>query len=253
MRKILNKLSTQKNQESIVALGLFALLVILLIPLLVIAQYNVMAVDDFMYLNIAQNGLHDGQNIFGILYAQMKNAYDCWRTWQGQYFVNWMIMVFLAIFGPENYDLVIIFTLIVLLLAEIYLAHIVLRKGLGATFSQMCIVIFPVMIYHMSVPASLVEAYYWLSGAITYTTTYAISLVMIGMLTDLFISDIKSKWKIFLMKLIAILLSACLGGSNFVTGLFVLLVFVLFAGYSVLKKHKHRSFYIVNLLVFLSC
>lgn len=253
MKRFLSQLLLQKNQERIVALGLFVLLVILLLPLLMIARYNVMAVDDFMYLNIAQNGLHDGQNIFGVLLAQMKNTYDCWRTWQGQYFVNWMIMAFLALFGPENYNLVIVVTLLALLLAELYLAHIVLRKGFGATFSQMCIVIFPVMIYHMSVPASLVEAYYWLSGAITYTTTYAISLVMIGMLVDLFISNSKRKWQVCLMKLMVILLSACLGGSNFITGLFILLVFVLFAGYSIFKKHKYRIFCIVNLVVFTSC
>ena len=253
MKKIWSQLLQQKNQERLVALGLFGLLVILLIPLLRIARYNVMAVDDFMYLNIAQNGLHEGQNIFGVLFAQMKNAYDCWHTWQGQYFVNWMIMVFLAICGPENYSLVIVVTLLVLLLAELYLAHIVLRKGFGATFSQMCIVIFPIMIYHMSVPASLVEAYYWLSGAITYTTTYAISLVVIGMLVDMFISCPKRKWKEYFFKAVMIVLSVCLGGSNFITGLFMLLVFVLFAGYSVYKKHKSRIFYVVNLLVFTAC
>ena len=67
MKKIWSQLLQQKNQERLVALGLFGLLVILLIPLLRIARYNVMAVDDFMYLNIAQNGLHEGQNIFGVL------------------------------------------------------------------------------------------------------------------------------------------------------------------------------------------
>lgn len=253
MKKNWNQLSLQKNQERMVALGLCLLLVILLIPLLVIAQYNVMAVDDFMYLNIAQNGLYEGQNIFGVLFAQMKNAYDCWCTWQGQYFVNWMIMVFLAVCGPEHYGLVIVVTLLVLLVAELYLANIVLRKGFGATFAQMCIVILPIMIYHMSVPASLVEAYYWLSGAITYTTTYAISLVVIGMLIDLLISDFKWKWQVYLMEFSVILLSACLGGSNFITGLFMLLVFVVFAGYTVFKKHKHCIFYVVNLVVFTSC
>jgi len=69
----------------------------------------------------------------------------------------------------------------------------------------------------------------------------------------LFISDFKRRWQVYLLEVVVILLSVCLGGSNFVTGLFMLLVFVLFAGYSVLKKHKHCVFYIVNLVVYISC
>lgn len=243
----------QKNQERLIALGLFALLLILMVPLLLIARYNVMGVDDYTYINIAQNGLYEGQGLLSILIAQMKNAYDCWSTWQGQYFVNWLIMVFLALGGAEHYYLVIAVTLIPLLLAELFLAYVVLHKGFHATFAQVCIVVIPVMIFHMSIPSSLVEAYYWLSGAITYTTTYAISLVSIALLTNLLFVQKESRGKVIASEIVLILLSVCLGGSNFVTGLFQLLVFCLFAAYGIFAKQKHRVFYIINLAVFVVC
>lgn len=236
MHKILKKVIKQKNQERLIALGLFALLLILLAPLLLIARYNVMSVDDYTYINIAQNGLYEGQSVFGVLFAQAKNAYDCWSTWQGQYFVNWLIMVFLALGGPQHYYLVIAVTLIPLLFAELFLARVVLQKGFGATFSQTCIAIIPVMIFHMSVPPSSVEAYYWLSGAVTYTTTYAISLVSIALLVNLLFAQQERRYKVFVSKIILIILSMCLGGSNFVTGLFMALVFFLFAAYSFLQN-----------------
>ena len=253
MIKIVKRLMQQKNQERLVALGLLALLFILLIPLLIISKYNSLAVDDYTYLNIAQNGLREGQSVFGVLFTQMKNSYECWSTWQGQYFVNWLIMSFLVVFGPEKYYLVIVFTLIPLLLAELYLAYVVLVKGFGATGSQMLIVIVPIMIMHFSVPISLVEAYYWLSGAVTYTTTYAISLVSIALMVDLMISADAWKKRAIFVEVVLLLFSVCLGGSNFVPGLFMLLVFFLFAAYSLFVKHRHRIFYVINLLVFVAC
>lgn len=253
MHKFIDKMKTQHNQERLIALGLFVLLLILLAPLLNIARYNIIGVDDYTYINIAQNGLDKGKNFFDVLFFQMKNSYDLWSTWQGQYFVNWLIMVFLAFAGAKHYYLVIVVTLIPLLLAELYLAHIVLQKGFGATFSQTCIAITPVMIFHISIPPSLVEAYYWLSGAITYTTTYAISLVSIALLVNLFLKAPKRKYQTIISKVILIVFSICLGGSNFVTGLFMLLVFFLFTAYALFTKHKHRIFYIINFVVFTIC
>lgn len=253
IKKMIEKILQQKNQERLVAFGLLLLLIILLLPLLIISKYNSLAVDDYTYLNIAQNGIKEGQGIFGILVAQMKNAYDCWSTWQGQYFVNWLIMSFLAIFGSENYCYVIVFTLIPLILAEFYLAYAVLVKKLGSTYSQMIIVIVPIIIFHISVPISLVEAFYWLSGAITYTTTYAISLISIALMLELWSVKKGGHVKASVLSVILMLLSVGLGGSNFVTGLFMLLVFVLFAGYALFKKNRWRSIYVVNLLVFVLC
>ena len=45
---------TQKNQERLIALGLFMLLFIVMLPLLMISRYNVMSADDYTYINIAQ-------------------------------------------------------------------------------------------------------------------------------------------------------------------------------------------------------
>lgn len=249
MRRIINKMSEEKNQERFIAFGLFLLLIVLLIPLLWISKYNVMAVDDYKYLNIAWNGSYEEeQNILDILLAQMKNAFDCWKTWQGQYFANWSIMSFLALRGAENYFFVTLVTLIPLLSADYALVYVILRKGFDATLSQVCIAVFPVMIYHLSVPASLVEAFYWLSGAVTYTTVYAMSLVSIALLVNLLF--IYSKKRRFASYAIVLLLSVCIGGGNFVTGLFMFLVFFFFAAYAFVSRRRHRLFYLINLLIF---
>lgn len=248
MHKIISKMKETKSQERLIALGLFMLLMILLIPVLWISRYNVMGVDDYRYLNIAQNALIEEHNIFTVLITQAQNAIDCWKTWQGQYFANWMIMSFLALGGAENYFLVTFVTLIPLLLADYLLAYVILKKGFHATLSEVSIAILPVMIFHMSAPPSLVEAYYWLSGAITYTTVYAISLVSIALLTNLLFAG--KKWKMWVSYVVVLLISVCLGGGNFVTGLFMLLVFSAFSLYALVRKHKQRVFYFVNLLTF---
>ncbi len=94
MRRLIDKMMKTENQERCIAVGLFFLLIILLIPLLWIARYNVMSVDDYKYLNIARSGMQEGA---GAILAQVRNAFDCWKTWQGQYFANWSIMTFLAL------------------------------------------------------------------------------------------------------------------------------------------------------------
>lgn len=242
----------QKNQERLIALGLFVLLVITLIPLVLISKYNVLSADDYVYINIAQNGLYEGQGIFGVLLAQMKNAYDCWATWQGQYFANWAIMSFLAIAGPEKYCFVIAITLLPLLLAEFFLVYVILKKGFGATFSQVCIVSFPIMIWKICFPASASEAYYWLCGAVTYTTVYAISLFSIGLLIYMWIENPKKISKA-ISAILLVISAICLGGGNFVTGLFVAVTFLGFAGYGIWKKHGCRWVFVLNFLVFIIC
>lgn len=248
MHKIISKMKETKSQERLIALGLFVLLMLLLIPVLWISKYNVMGVDDYRYLNIAQNGLIEEYNIFSVLITQAQNAIECWKTWQGQYFANWSIMTFLALGGGENYFLVTFVTLIPLLFADYLLAYVILKKGFNATLSQVSIAILPVMIFHLSAPPSLVEAFYWLSGAITYTTVYAMSLVSIALLTNLLFTG--NKWKMWVSYAVVLLISVCLGGGNFVTGLFMLLVFSAFSLYAFARKHKQRVFYFINLLTF---
>jgi len=249
MRRMIHKMLETRNQERLVAFGLFLLLFILLAPLLWIAKYNVMAVDDYKYLNIARSNMQgEGWNLFSIAFSQARNAFDCWKTWQGQYFANWSIMTFLALGGDENYFCVTLITLIPLLLADFMLIYILLKKGFGATFSEVCIAALPVMIFHMSVPASLVEAYYWLSGAVTYTTVYAISLASTALLTDLLF--LEGKKRKVLVYAIVLALSVCMGGGNLVTGLFMVLVFFFFALYAFAAKKRQCVFYLVNFLVY---
>lgn len=248
MRGIMNKMLETKNQERFIAVILFFLFIILLMPLLWIAKYNVVSADDYSYLNIAQSNMHEGGNILGVIFGQAKNAFDCWKTWQGQYFANWSIMTFLALKGADHYIVVTLITLVPLLLADFILIYVILKKGFGATFSEVCIVAFPVMIFHMSVPASLVEAFYWLSGAITYTAVYAISLISIALLVSLLFDE--NKGRRFGLYVIILLCSICMGGGNFVTGLFMFLLFFFFTVYAFLAKKRQRVFYLVNLLVF---
>lgn len=243
---------TQKNQERLIALGLFMLLFIVMLPLLMISRYNVMSADDYTYINIAQNGLFEGQGFFSVLWAQMKNAYDCWATWQGQYFVNWLILSFLALAGPEKYYLVIVFTMIPMLISEFFLAYVILGKGFNATLSQVSIAILPIMILNLCLTPSMAEAYYWLCGAVTYTTTYAISLFAIGLLIYMLITPLK-KSSLIMVSGILFVMAVCLGGSNFVTGLFLALVFLGFAGYAVFVKHKYRITYCLNFVIFTVC
>lgn len=243
----------QKTQERLIALALFVFLIISLIPLLLIARYNFLSMDDYTYSNIVRDSIYEGQSFFGILWAQACNAYECFSTWQGQYFVNWVIMVFLALGGAAHYDLVVMITLIPMLIADLFLAYMVLGKGLKASFSQVCIAIIPVMILQLSFPPSAAEAFYWLCGAVTYTTTYAISLVSLGLLVNLLYAKQNSKVQNTISAIVLLVFSFCLGGSNFVTGLFMLLVFFLFAVYGVWVKHKHRIIYVANLVVFTVC
>lgn len=270
MGKWMKKLQEECTQERIVAVALTVLLVILLIPMLWISKYNVMGVDDYRYLNIAKNALIEDENVWKVFMTQMQNSYECWRTWQGQYFVNFLIMFFLAMGGEECYFAVPFITLIPLLVADYYLAHVVLRKGFGASVAQTCIAILPIMIYQVSLPASLVEAFYWLCGAVTYTTVYAMSLLSIGLLTNLMLSDSprstsntgvhseleirtsrdEKGWKNGAVYFAILLLSVCLGGGNLVTGLFLLLVFFTYTVYGFWKKNKHRIFCLVNTLVY---
>ena len=111
----------QKYQERLIALGLFTLLVILLIPLLLIARYNVMGADDFWYYDMAQKGLFEGQSIWGILAAQIRNTIEYWKGWQGPYTSTFFQFTFWSVGGENYYYVTTFITLLPLLVADFFL------------------------------------------------------------------------------------------------------------------------------------
>ena len=243
----------QKYQERLIALGLVTLLVILLIPLLLIARYNVMGADDFWYYDMAQNGLYEGQSIWGILAAQIRNTFEYWKGWQGPYTSTFFQFTFWSVGGENYYYVTTFITLVPLLLADFFLVYTILKKGFSATLSQIIIASVPIMIYHMSFPPSLVEAYYWFCGAVLYTGFYALSLFSLGFMIRLLDASGKSKAKENIIKAALILFSVCMGGGNFITGLFMVCIYFLFAVYAFWTKHRCRVFYCINFGVMTGC
>lgn len=248
MKNMIAKLQEEKVQECLAALGMVALFLLISLPLVLISKYNIMSGDDYKYLNLSQTGLTGKEGIVGIAVAQIRNAYGCWKTWQGQFFANWMIMTFLAIFGPEGYHMVIWFTWLPLAVADFFLVYVLLKRLYAASFSRIVLAAVPLILVHISSPVSTVEGLYWLCGAFTYTTVYALSLLIAGLYVNLFY--VKSKWGTGLHYAVLLFLTFCLAGGNFVTGLFMTL-FLLLAVIPAFLLKKHRIFVCGNLVLYL--
>lgn len=176
MKQIINE---QRNNriEMLIRWGLFAGLIILLIPLLAISFYNFPFSDDFAYGLATHETIVGGGNVFQVIGSAVKTAYKTYFTWQGSYFACFLMALNPAIWG-ENYYFIGTFLLLLSFVGtEVFFFNEVM-KLLSFDKNKIRIISYMIIIGQILFVPDIVESFYWYNGAVYYTFFLSLSMLL---------------------------------------------------------------------------
>lgn len=245
------KLKSEDVQTKILACGLTAFLVLLLIPLFRIGHYNFISVDDFEFASVSVPVWEESHSVWKVLWNQVEYAKTIYDTWQGPYFSVWLLSSLLGFFSQNAYFVGTYLALGALVVCELFSFTAIMRKVLHADLSNAVILAVGCISMQILLTTVPVEAYYWFTSAIVYTFIYALTILLSAFLV-LFYHGKGSRSQVVLFQLVFAVLNIAIGGSNYVTALCMVLIYLFACTCYFVKRHKFRFFILAQFVIFLA-
>ena len=195
------------------ALAMLAL-VMLLIPMLNAARFDVPALDDYSFgLQTHRTWMETG-NLWSVLNAALDHVKFIYQNWQGTFTAVFLFAMNPMIFGEQYYQIgpwVILLTL----MAGIFSLTFAVWGGLFSASRSECLLIAAVwsVLCTQFLPRAS-QGIYWFNGAVYYTFFFGMASVVFAMLLAR-LSGKKTKGRLVLICILLFLVS----GGNLVTGL----------------------------------
>jgi hypothetical protein len=174
----MEKNMTKREKFNLILLNIFCALALILIvfPLLMIAKYDRASADDWSYGVYGYNVIKDGGNILGVVKAALKTAAENYTVWEGRFANSFLAALQPGIFGESRYGVVPWIMIGMLIISETFLCSTIIGLN-GRKNLWNCIpVIFPALVIQILYTPSIVESFYWYTGAVNYTFIYGLSL-----------------------------------------------------------------------------
>ena len=206
------------SKQSKLAVGMAAgFLFLVLLPLFIIAHFNYPCNDDFAYAGAIYMGVKNGSDFWTIVSGCWKIAMQYYHGWQGRYFDDIISAFGVGIAIPKYYFLGTYLTLALFVVANVCFVITITYRACRLDFHVSWILaVLMTAMQILYVPYSA-EAFYLYVGATGYTMAYAL-LLFLGVTLICFYLE-KTKKRRILYGILAVLLTAMVGGSNYSTGL----------------------------------
>mgnify|MGYP000390997655 FL=1 len=212
--------------EKAVALLVVAAVALMLVPMLVVARYNVPCADDYHYGASTYHTWQATHSLAAVLRAAGEKVAERYANWQGTYSAIFLMALQPAVFGNGFYALVPFLTLGMLAAGTCFFCLSLFTKLLGASRWQALVLALVWLGIDTQLLPSAVQGFYWYNGAIFYTFFFGVQLFYFGLLARYLAMGHASRRRsaAFLTGLCA--LGLFLGGGNLVTAFGTLLVLV---------------------------
>lgn len=198
-------------------IGMAALLILSLIPLLLLGNYSVMCIDDYDY----GRRVHDTFMETGSLWQSVRTAWsqnmEFYKNWQGTY-----ISCFLMALCPMNfwYDTAYLVPVLMIGMAVVstyVLGKHILTKWLSFDRMSAAFVMLALLFMFYQVIEAPFEGIYWYNGATHYILMQSVWMFMLTLVLKGIQAGQKSAQA--LCCVFAALLAAIVGGGNLITAL----------------------------------
>lgn len=212
--------------EKAVALLVVAAVALMLVPMLVVARYNVPCADDYHYGASTYHTWQATHSLAAVLRAAGEKVAERYANWQGTYSAMFLMALQPAVFGNGFYALVPFLTLGMLAAGTCFFCLSLFTKLLGASRWQALVLALVWLGIDTQLLPSAVQGFYWYNGAIFYTFFFGVQLFYFGLLARYVAARHAARRRsaAFLTGLCA--LGLFLGGGNLVTAFGTLLVLV---------------------------
>lgn len=208
--KILNK---RLKHKYVFALAVLAL-ALALIPIFMMARYNVMSADDYSYGYHTHKAYLETGSIIKVLEGAVRTTRESYYDWQGTFSAIFLMSLQPGVFGEQMYVLS-TYLMLLSLLAGIFSFCFALFSGLfGAEKSVSGIIAVLIALASTQLLPSPVQGFYWYNGSVYYTFFYGLFLICSALVLSFCVKG-RGIYKLVL----ASLLAAFIGGGNYVTAL----------------------------------
>lgn len=252
LKKIWEKLQGIDVKEKSIFALLFVGIVVALLPMLIIAKYNVPCADDYSYGRDAHLAWNQSHSLLDVLNASVQGVKTTYFRWQGTYSAVFAFSLQPAVFGEKWYSLTTYIMLISLCGGIACLVTAVFHGTLKATWYQTGIVTIVLLAICTQLVPSPVEGFYWYNGSVLYTFFFGISLILYAKvltyirLSATALSPVKGILRLFSLSV----LSAIVAGANYVTALITAVLFACVLAFLIVQKKRSCMGFVVPFCVF---
>lgn len=222
--------------KKLLAAVCMALLVVSLIPPLALSFYNHASYDDLGYSIRTHERWRDTGSFWRTVEAAAENTASIRYTWQGTFFSCFLAALQPALFGEGLYWITTWVLMGTFLLALGALTRQLVRRVMGAGTAEWLILFSLSALVMMQLTPSISEAWFWWNGGMVYLMVWC----CLALRTALWLRLEGSRRGSPLCLLAMALLSAAVGGGNFVTPLFGCALDALLLFFSFRQKEKSR-------------
>ena len=226
------------------AFVLLALLAVSLVPILLLGRYDWPSSDDYCYAYLPHEALLQGGSFWGEVWHTMWGYY---KSWQGTFMALGLMAFAPLTFSEYLYWITPVVMLSSLCVGTFKLTDTLVRRGLGATWRQTVYLAVPMLLLSIQFVSSPKDSFYWWNGAVYYTFTYGIMLLLAERFAALKLAQ--SRRQILWAVIPGIPAGILVGGSNYVSALLATLIGGLFLLWFLWKE---RSKFLPGLVLFLS-
>ena len=180
--RTLQKLTGLCLPEKTVFWLVLAVLVLMLAPMLLVAQYNVPCADDYHFGAPTHAAWQATHSLASVVQAACGKVAERYVNWQGTYSAMFLMALQPAVFGNGFYALVPFLTLGALAAGTCFFCLSLFTRLLGAGRWQALVLALVWLGIDTQLLPSAVQGFYWYNGAVFYTFFFGVQLFYFGVL-----------------------------------------------------------------------
>lgn len=220
-----------------IALGI---LILSLIPLYYIGQYAHPSVDDYYYGIETSRVWSDTGSFYEVLKESFLRTQETYHAWQGNFSAIFLMRLQPAIFGENYYFITPVIFITSFVISMLVFFYFFLRKWwnsgkipalLASTVITFCALQFTL------VPS---DSFYWYNGSVYYTFFFSLMLFLFFFITIMLKGEHRAAR--ILSGIFAVILGFFIGGGNYATALFTVLVLCVITLIYIIRKDRCKIF-----------
>ena len=212
------------------------LFILSLIPLYIIGIFDHPSVDDYYYGVETARTWQDTGSLSAVIEKAAEMTVDTYNEWQGNFAAIFLMRLQPAIFGEQYYVIAPIILITCFAAAMLAFFTALLTKWFKADRGVAITVALAITFIAMQFCYKPSDSFYWYNGAIYYTFFFSLMLFLFTMVTLMIHGQHKQTRIIALI--LALPTGILIGGGNYVTALFTVIVLCLITLYYFVRKNR---------------
>ena len=237
---------TKSVSYRICAIILIAILLAAIIPLLLVARFDVACADDLSFGARAHSAYAASGSVLSAISAAFEEARIAYNTWQGSFSAIFLMALQPAVFGDGFYSITAWIMLLSLIGGVILFCVALFSRLFGASKSLSFCTAALVCIFSTQLLPSPVQGIFWYNGSVYYTLFFAVSLAALALGIRLLLNG--GVWR----ELLLVILMLFIGGGNYVTALSTAIIGVCALILLTIRHDRRALRFIAPLIVLLA-